>query len=114
MTFLVAVVQLTSTSDSEASVQRAEALIDEAAKRGAQLVALPENVSFMGSEEEKLRLAEPLDGPTFSRLGARAAKHGVWLLAGTLPERGPTSSRAYNTSVLFGPDGRRVAVYRKI
>lgn len=114
MTFLAAVVQLTSSSDKEASVARAEALIDEAAKRGAQLVALPENVSYMGTEEEKLRFAEPLDGPTFSRLGAAAAKHGVWLLAGTLPERGPTPARAYNTSVLFGPDGARVAVYRKI
>src|SRR5689334_13767692 len=114
MSFLVAVVQLTSGSDKEASVSSAEALIDEAAKRGAQLVALPENVSYMGTEEEKLRFAEPLDGPTFSRLGARAQKNGIWLLAGTLPEKGPTPERAYNTSVLFGPDGARVAVYRKI
>lgn len=114
MTFLAAVVQLTSGPDKEASVSRAEALIDEAAKRGAQLIALPENVSFMGSAQEKLRVAEPLDGPTFARFGARAAKHGVWLVAGSMPERGPTPARAYNTSVLFGPDGAQVAVYRKI
>src|SRR5262245_31490946 len=114
MTFLAAVVQLTSGSDRDASVQRAEALIDEAAKRGAQLIALPENVSFMGSEQEKLKHAEPIDGPTFSRFGEKAAKHGVWLLAGSMPEKGPTPARAYNTSVLFGPDGSRIAVYRKI
>lgn len=114
MSFLAAVIQLTSTADAEGSVARAEALIDEAARRGAQLIALPENVSFMGTEEEKRRLAEPLDGPTFARLGARARAHGVWLLAGTLPERSPIAEKPFNTSVVFGPDGSRVAVYRKI
>jgi predicted amidohydrolase len=115
MRFLAAVVQLTTTTDVEASLTRAEALIDEAAARGARLVALPENVSFMGTEAEKLALAEPLDGPSFSRLSAKARQHGLFLLAGTLPERRPEApERSYNTSVLFGPDGGRLAVYRKI
>src|SRR5687768_6521625 len=114
MSFLAAVVQLTTTSDAEGSIRAAEGLIDEAARRGARLVVLPENVSFMGTEEEKRKLAEPIDGPSFSRLGAKAREHRLWLLAGTLPEKGPTPERAYNTSVLFGPDGAQVARYRKI
>lgn len=114
MAFVAAVVQLTTTTDQVASLDAAEALVREAAARGAQLVALPENVSFMGPEADKLARAEPLDGPSFARLGALSAELGVHLLAGTLPERGPDPARTYNTSVLFGPDGARVAVYRKI
>lgn len=114
MRFLAAVVQLTSTTDVEGSLQTAERLIAEAKRRGAALVVLPENTSYMGTEEEKRRLAEPIEGPTFARLGACAREHGVWLLAGTLPESGPTPERSFNTSVLFAPDGTRAAVYRKI
>lgn len=114
MAFLAAVVQLTSTMDPEASLGQAEALIDEAAARGAQLVVLPENVNFMGTEEERLRIAEPLTGPSFERLGAQAKRHRLHLIAGTLPEQGPTRAKTYNTSVLFDPSGAPAAVYRKI
>lgn len=114
MPSLAAVVQLTTTTDVQASVDQAEALVRRAAGRGAELIALPENVNFMGPEEEKLRLAEPLDGPTFARLGALAAELGVHLVAGTLPEASEDPEHAYNTSVLFGPDGARIAAYRKV
>jgi deaminated glutathione amidase len=113
MSFLAAVVQLTTTEDAKASLDRALASIDEAAGRGARLVVLPENVSYMGTEAEKRRLAEPVDGPTWQRLGDRAKQHGIWLVAGTLPETSNTG-RPYNTSVLFDPEGKRAAVYRKI
>src|SRR5207249_4963075 len=104
--FLAAVVQLTTTRDPERSLKEAEDLVAKAARLGAELVALPENVSFMGSEEEKLRLAEPLSGPSFARLSALAAKHGVWLLGGTMPETNERGDRAYNTSTLWSPDGK--------
>lgn len=111
---LFAVGQLTTTEDEAASLDAAEALVADAAAAGARVIALPENVSFMGPESDKLARAETLDGPNFRRVAGWAARHRVWLLGGTLPERGPTPERAYNTTVLFGPDGERRAVYRKI
>jgi predicted amidohydrolase len=43
---------------------------------------------------------------------------GVHLLLGSfnekLPDQEEASKRCYNTSVLFGPDGQQLAVYRKI
>ncbi len=114
MASLAAVVQLTSTTDVETSFQAAEALIDQAAARGAELVVLPENVSFMGSEEDKQKLAEPLSGPSFARLGRKAHQHGIYLLAGSLPESCDDPQKAYNTSVLFDPQGSQIAAYRKI
>ncbi len=38
---------------------------------------------------------------------------GIHLLAGSIPEQGP-AGKAFNTSVLIGPDGEDLAVYRKI
>jgi predicted amidohydrolase len=114
MSFLAAVVQLTTTEDVEQSLARAEGLIDRAAERGAQLVVLPENVSFMGPEEGKRALAETLTGPTFSRLATKASRHGLHLLAGTLPEASEDPARPFNTSVLVAPCGEMAAVYRKI
>lgn len=111
--FLAAAVQLCSRDDREANVREALALVDAACDRGARLVALPENVDFIGAEERKIAGAESLGGPTFRAFADKARERGVWLLAGTIAERG-RPSRIHNTSVLYGPDGAAAAVYRKI
>jgi len=112
--FLAAAVQLTSTSDSEANWRSARELITRAASHGARFVATPENTNFLGPHEEKVRRAEPLDGATCTRFSELAAEHGIHLLLGSFNERSDESERCYNTSVLFGPDGSRLATYRKI
>jgi len=112
-TVLAAAVQVNSTADRSRNLEEALALVDRACARGAGFVGLPENVDFMGPEEEKIAGAEDLDGPTFRAYADKARERGVWLLAGTIAERAP-AGRIYNTSVLYGPDGARVAVYRKI
>ena len=58
--FLAAALQLTSTPDPEANFAAAEELIDLAARRGADLVGLPENFAFMGDDERRLELAGSL------------------------------------------------------
>ena len=113
-TFLAAVVQLTSTADTDANWKNAASLVEQAATAGAQFVATPENTNFLGSHEEKARRAEPLDGPTCHDFSALAKQLEIYLLLGSFNERGPTPQRCYNTSVLFGPAGERLAVYRKI
>ncbi|MGC0401652.1 putative amidohydrolase [Streptomyces sp. SAI-126] len=57
--------------------------------------------------------AESLDGPTAREMSAAAAQARVWLHAGSVVERGP-AGELYNTSLLFGPDGRLRRTYRKI
>ena len=114
MKFLASVVQLTTTRNVEASFEQATQLVRSAAQAGAKLVVLPENVHFMGSEAEKLELAEPIDGKYFRGLAELAKSLDIWLLAGTLPETAANSQRAYNTSTLFSPSGELFAKYRKI
>ena len=112
--YLAAAVQVTSTDDVARNLDRCEALVREAARRGASLIALPENFAFMGPEKAKLALAEPLDGPTLTRLGALAAELRVHLVAGGFAERASHADKVHNTAILFGADGRQLAAYRKI
>ena len=112
--FVAAAVQLTSTSDEAANWEAARRLIERAAARGASLVATPENTTYLGPHEEKVRRAEPLDGPAVGRFAALARRLGIHLLLGSFAERSDEPSRCYNTSVLLGPDGGVLAAYRKL
>src|SRR6185295_270999 len=110
----IAVVQMTSTSDAEANWRSARELVGRAAAAGARFVATPENTNYLGPHAEKVRRAEPLDGPTAGRFADLAREHGIHLLLGSFNERSDEAERCYNTSVLFGPDGAILATYRKI
>jgi predicted amidohydrolase len=110
----IAAVQMASGADKAANLAAAERLVRQAAERGAVLVGLPENVAWMGPETGRSDAAEPLDGPTLARFAALARTLGIHLLAGSVLETGAPGGRLYNTSVLFGPSGERLAVYRKM
>ncbi len=113
-----AVVQLTSRQNVAENLEACAAGCAEAARQGAQLCALPENFAFMGPERGKLALAEPLDeknpGPILARMAALAREHRFHLLCGGFPERGTTPGKCLNASVLIGPDGHVLGVYRKM
>ncbi len=108
----VAAVQLNSTSDKARNLAGAERLVCAAAADGAELVALPEKWNLLAGGEELLAGAEPLDGPSLSAARGWARALGIHLLAGSICESG--GEKASNTSVLIGPDGEDLAVYRKI
>ena len=113
-----AVAQLTSTADLAANLATAEQLVAEASARGCALVALPENFAFLGSQEgQALAVAESLDGdgPILSMLRRAARQHAITIVAGGLPERTASDgARIHNCCVVVGPDGQRLAAYRKI
>jgi deaminated glutathione amidase len=111
---LAAAVQMTSGADKAKNLEAATALIRRAAQSGATFVGVPENFAWMGPEPERDSAAEPLDGPTLSRLASLAKELRITLLAGSVLETGAPGNRLYNTSTLFGPDGARLAVYRKM
>lgn len=112
--FVAAVIQLSSISDSEANWASARELIQRASDRGATLIATPENTNLMASPPEKLARAETLDGTTCSRFSQCARELKVHLLLGSFNEKSSLPGKCHNTSILFGPDGKRRAVYRKI
>ncbi|MFJ6705988.1 MULTISPECIES: carbon-nitrogen family hydrolase [unclassified Streptomyces] len=96
----------------EARRRRVAALVREQA--GADLVVLPELwTTGAFAYEEFATEAEPLEGPTFEAMAKAASDAGVWLHAGSIPERDPEGP-LYNTALVFSPSGEPAAAYRKI
>jgi predicted amidohydrolase len=105
---------MTGSSEVEANLDSIERLVERAAARGCELVAFPENALFMGRETRKPEVAEPLDGPSLTRVRRAAAQAGIHVLLGSMPERSADPARPYNTSVLLDSAGEIAAKYRKI
>jgi predicted amidohydrolase len=114
----VAAVQMSSQDDLAKNLAAACARIDEAARRGARVVVLPENFAFMGTEAQKREIAESTDapdaGPILRALSLAARRASVWVVGGGMPERSEDRERPFNTCVVLAPDGSIAARYRKI
>ena len=78
--FLAAAIQLNSTADPEQNFAAAEEQIDLAARRGADLVGLPENFAFMGDDDQRLELAPTLAERAQRFLVTMARRYQVTLL----------------------------------
>jgi predicted amidohydrolase len=112
--FTVAAVQMRSTDDRERNLDAAEGFAAEAAGRGADVIAFPENVADLRAEGDRRRPAESASGPTARRFAAMAVRHHAWILAGTIGLRDARGRKRSNASMLFAPDGAVAAIYRKM
>ncbi len=112
----VAVVQMTSRADVDANLENATRIVREATEDRAKLVVLPECFAYLGPEEGKHAIAEPLPagGPILSRMSALARELSVELVLGGFYERGSTAKKVRNACVHLGADGTVRAVYRKM
>ena len=111
----IALGQLESGTDIQANLAAIDRFAAAAALDGAALVAFPEYATY---EKKKVdatfpEVAEPLDGPVCQELANTARRHRIALVAGVV-ETSEEPGKAYNTLVAFGPDGARLAFYRKI
>ena len=95
----------------DANFSRAEAWIAEAAKKSNDLVLLPELWASGYDLENWSAYAAPLGEGSFARVADLAKKYQI-AVGGSLPEL--DQNHAFNTFVLYGPDGQVWGVYRKI
>ena len=114
--FRVAAVQMVSGGDVAANLAAAEPLVAEAARKGARLVVLPEYFGILGARAtDKIAVRETDgEGPQQAFLARLARAHGIWLVGGTVPMASADPSRVRSSSLVFGPDGTRLARYDKI
>jgi nitrilase len=113
----VSLVQMNSINDKAANIAAARALIERAvAEESPDWVLLPEQFDWAGGAKgDKARNAETLpDGPAYAMAQELAAKHGIFLHAGSFMEKIEGDERIHNTSVVFDREGREIARYRKI
>lgn len=114
MKFLAAAIQMLAMPDQKANLEEAEAWVREAARMGTKVAALPEVFNWRGEKREERSHAEAIPGPTTEVMARLAREFGLYLLVGSILEEIPGSSKAYNTSLLFDPQGRILARYRKL
>lgn len=112
----LAAIQMQSRNNLKDNLERAVKRIREAAQAGADLVALPENFAFMGSDAQRAEVAQDLDGEILHALQAAAREHAVMLLGGSflVKMQDQEDTRPYNTSVFLDREGNLAGVYHKI
>ncbi|MEM9587201.1 MAG: carbon-nitrogen hydrolase family protein [Planctomycetota bacterium] len=91
--------------------QQFEPLIEQAAKQQADLVVLPETLTYYRSGRSYADAAEAIPGPSTEYFGQLARKHNLYIVAGLL-ER--SEHLVYNIAVLLGPSGNLIGKYRKV
>jgi N-carbamoylputrescine amidase len=114
-TVTVAATQMACDWDTQANVERAERLVREAARQGAQIILLQElfETPYFCKDQkpEYFELAQPADGhPVLERMSRLAAELEVVLPVSFFERAG---NACFNALVVMDADGSRFPVYRK-
>ncbi len=114
--FTVGLIQMRPTEDPDANVERAAALVGQAAKEGARVVCLPElfrSLYFCQKEDASLfDLAEPVPGPSTDAMSAVARERKVTVMVPVFERR--AAGLYHNSVVVISAQGTVAGVYRKM
>ncbi len=109
-------VQIERTNDMHKNLDKAIFYIDMAARRGAQMVCLPE--AWMSHSPEILRTQEEFESflvemndEYMTKIAEAAKRNKIYLVAGSVYER--DNGKIYNTAPIFEPNGNLMAKVRK-
>jgi N-carbamoylputrescine amidase len=114
--FKVGLVQMAMSKDPAANTEKAAALVADAARRGAEVICLPEmyrSQYFCQTETHAFfDLAEPADGPSAQALARVAKQHGVAVVVPIFEKR--ATGLYHNSAVILDADGSVAGLYRKM
>ena len=112
----VGLVQMSCTASPQENLEKAIAQIRLAAKQGAEIVCLQElftSLYFCDTEDyAHFSLAEPVPGPTTTRLSDIAKELGVVIIASLFEQR--AKGLYHNTTAVMDADGTYLGKYRKM
>ncbi|EGG23973.1 hypothetical protein DFA_06111 [Cavenderia fasciculata] len=122
--YKVAMIQMKVVGCKQTNINKAKSLIDDMyhqigndESKKPLVIGLPEFFNWIGDMNDK-QTAEEDDckGPTLQMLSGLARQYSVHIVSGSIMERDSTVSppKYYNTSFIFGPDGRLVDKFRKM
>jgi predicted amidohydrolase len=109
----IALVQLDVGSDKSANLEKAERYCREAARNGADVIALPEMWNWMGPFAKTREAAETKDGPSITMLRGVAREFGCCIVGGSIMER-QKKGLPLNTTFFIGRKGEIVSRYSKM
>ena len=114
--YKIGIIQMSMQAAPEANMDKAEQLLREAKAQGVQVACLPElfrSYYFCQSENhDYYDLAEPIPGPTSTRMQALAKELGMVIVASLFEKR--AAGMYHNTTVVFDADGADLGMYRKM
>lgn len=110
--FKIALCQIKGSFEKEKSMETAADHVVHAAENGAEVISLPEMWNCPYSNEYFREYAEDAEGPTVSFMSDLAAKQGIYLVGGSIPEI--EDGKVYNTSFSFDRSGNIIGRHRKV
>jgi N-carbamoylputrescine amidase len=114
--FTIAAIQMRYAGSPKASLEKACAMLEDAAKKGAEVACLPElfltDYFCQKLDPATFNLAEPVDGPTNQALMKVAKKTGMVIVSSIFEKAAP--GLYYNTVVIIEKDGSIAGKYRKM
>jgi N-carbamoylputrescine amidase len=112
----IALIQMSAGAEPKANLAKAIKNVEEAAKKGAEIICLPElfKSEYFCQEEdpEKFKLAETIPGETTAALSKVAKDNGIVIIAGIFEKR--TRGLYHNSAVVIDADGTTLGTYRKM
>lgn len=111
----LALLQLKGSKDKAANLANAAQKIELAVQQHqARLITLPECFNAPYGTKYFREYSESIpNGPTCQQISALAKKHGVYIIAGTIPEIAE-NDKIYNTCTVWDPAGNLMAKHRKM
>lgn len=111
--YKAAVIQMNSQTDLQSNLDSAYNYIEESVERGAKVVGLPENFSFLGGLSMRMEKADEIAGNVPKFLSQTAKEFEVYIMGGSYPVPAG-NGKVYNHSPFYTPDGEEVQSYNKI
>jgi len=114
--FRIALVQMSCSADPDANLAKGVGRVEEAARKGADVVCLPElfRSQYFCQREDAATfdLAEPVPGPSTRALSEVARKAGVAVVAPIFERR--AAGLYHNSAAIIDADGKILGLYRKM
>ena len=109
----IAAFQMPTVSDKMANVKAVEGYLEKIKNEKVDFVILPEMFCCPYQTANFPVYAEEEGGEAWRLLSHYAAKYGIYLIGGSMPER-DREGKIYNTSYIFDRKGRQIGKHRKV
>ena len=112
-TFKVAAIQMPTVPDKMENLRAAERYLERLAEEKPDFVLLPEMFCCPYQTQNFPVYAEEEGGPAWEMMAGLAKACGIYLIAGSMPER-DAQGNIFNTSYVFDRQGRQIGKHRKV
>lgn len=109
----VAMIQMHVEEDKLGNIANASEFVKKAVEQGADIAILPEMFNCPYKTSNFPVYAEEEGGECYRLLSELAKTYGIYLVAGTMPEK-DNKGRVFNTSYVFDRQGCKIGKHRKM